>query len=1070
MSAAPDGLEGYPSFSRVFLRRPVTAWVAVLVVSLVGVFSLSRMAVSEYPHITPVTITVSATYSGASVEALNGSVAQVIEDQINGVDDIWYYKSNCSNKGLYSCYCTFRPGVNSDMALVNVQNAVKRAEPKLPVEVVQNGITVKKSPEDRMVMYMFMTDGREMDLMELSSFVEKQVADAVARLDGVAQVESGGRTYAMRVWLDPVKLAGLGVSVEELKGAIQSQNVQAAAGTVGAEYANKYLTFKINVKGRLKTKEEFENIVVRTNPRTGAQVLVKDVARVELGAKGYTIRSRFNERPSVWLSVYKAPEANAVSTARRVKAEVEKWIGRMPAGVEGVLADDTTAFTRVFLKETLKTLVVALLLVVAITYLFLQDWRATLVPAIAIPISLLGSFAFLAPVGFTVNVLTMFGLILVIGSLVDDAIVVVENTQALMRREGLSAREAAAKSMTQITGAVLATTLVTLSCYLPLAFYPGMAGMMYRQFAVTMCVALCLSTFVALVLSPVLCAALLRPPPERAPLAFLPFNWTLDRCRAGYLRVAGLFVRRLFISLPLFALAVLALWWFSGKVPTAFLPEEDRGYISLSLRLSEGQSLERTIELVDEIHERVAKIPGVESISSTCGRCTMWGSGENLAQLLFRLNHWDRRKGPGLSSDDFQGRIQDALSNLYAAEMVFSQPAAIRGIGGSNGVGFNFCSVDGMEPEALLEAVDAFRDKLLKSSLVKSAAHGFTASTPQLELKLDRRKAEMLGISPKAVFSTLQNKLASFYVNDFNLKGGVYEVKLQNDPDARASVRDALAIRIPTPNGESVPLSSIGTVEYVGGTRETMSYNKMIAAWFSVVPNAGVPSSELMNLIESMPRGTTPAFVASSTTGTPKGCVIEWGPVQLQEKENEGKLKWLVIAAFVFAYLFLSAQYESWVIPLPVMLSVIVALLGAFVGLWLTGTPLSVYAQLGSVMLIGLSAKNAILMVEFSKQEREGGASVQDAALRGADLRYRAVMMTAWSFIIGVLPLVFAHGAGAGAMRGIGICTSSGMLAATVFGICFTPALYALFERMRKSTLRSPHEASDPGRALKRAR
>ena len=434
----------------------------------------------------------------------------------------------------------------------------------------------------------------------------------------------------------------------------------------------------------------------------------------------------------------------------------------------------------------------------------------------------------------------------------------------------------------------------------------------------------------------------------------------------------------------------------------------------------------------------------------------MWGSGENLANVLFRLDHWDRRKARGMTSDDIQDRIKDALSDLYAAEMVFSQPAAIRGLGGGNGVGFNFCSVDGMEPEELLEAVDAFRDELRKSPLVKSAAHGFTASTPQLELKLDRRKAEMLGISPKTVFATLQNKLASYYVNDFNLKGGVYEVKLQNDPDSRASVKDALAIRIPTPSGDSVPLSSVGNIEYVGGTRETMAYNKMIAAWFTVVPNPGVPSSELMNLVESTPK--------------PKGCAIEWGPVQLQEKENEGRLKWLVIAAFVFAYLFLAAQYESWVIPASVMLSVVVALLGAFTGLWLTHTPLSVYAQLGCVMLIGLAAKNAILMVEFSKQEREGGATIQDAALRGADLRYRAVMMTAWSFIIGVLPLVFAHGAGAGAMRGIGICTCSGMLAATVFGIAFVPALYALFERMRKSTLRSPHEAHVSGRVLKQAR
>ena len=409
--------------------------------------------------------------------------------------------------------------------------------------------------------------------------------------------------------------------------------------------------------------------------------------------------------------------------------------------------------------------------------------------------------------------------------------------------------------------------------------------------------------------------------------------------------------------------------------------------------------------------------------------------------MLFRLDHWDKRKSEDLSSDAILDKLKEKSDDLYAGEFVFTQPAAITGLGGGSGVGFNFCSIDGMEPEELLKAVDGFRDELAKSPLVKAVSHGFTASTPQLELKLDRRKAEMLGISPKTVFSTLQNKLASYYVNDFNLKGGVYEVKLQNDPDARASVRDALAIRIPTPNGEAVPLSSIGTVEYVGGTRETMAYDKMPAAWFSVTPVPGVPSSEVMKMIEAAPM--------------PKGCAIEWGPVQLQEKENEGRLKWLVIAAFVFAYLFLAAQYQSWALPLSVMLSVLVALAGAFAGLWLTGTPLSVYAQLGCVMLIGLAAKNAILMVEFSKGEREGGLGAVDAALRGADLRYRAVMMTAWSFIIGVLPLVFARGAGAAAMRGIGVCTCCGMLAATLFGILFTPVLYVLFERFRGNGTKS---------------
>ena len=994
------------------------------------------MAVAEYPQITPVTITVTCNYTGAGAQDLSDSVAQILENEINGVEDIWFYKSNCSMKGLYNCYCIFRPGTPSNVALMNVQNAVKRAEPKLPTEVTQNGITVKKRPEDRMVMYVFMTDGREMDLMDLSNFVEKQIADAVSRLNGVGQVETSGRTYAMRIWLDPVKLAGLNIQISEIKSAIESQNIQAAAGTVGGEYANKYLNFKLNVKGRLKTKEEFENIVVRNNAETGAQVLVKDVARVELGCKGYTVRSRFNERPAVYLEVYKSPDANAVETAARVKKEVDKWIARLPAGVEGVVGDDTTAFTLVFLKETFKTLVIALLLVVAITYLFLQDWRATIVPAIAIPISLLGTFAVLHPFGFTLNVLTMFGLILVIGSLVDDAIVVVENAQSLMLREGLSAKEAASKSMTQITGAIVATTLVTLACYLPTAFYPGMTGMMYVQFAVSMCVALCMSTIVALVLSPVLCAYILKPPKERPGWVFLPFNTLLDFSKRGYLMFVGLFVRRSLLTALVLAAVAAATWFVSRNVPSTFLPKEDRGYIMWNMRLAEGQSLERTIEVVDEFHDRVSKIPGVESVSSRCGTSSMWGSGENLASGRIRLEHWDLRHDPEKGIDKVMEKVRAVASTLYAGEFFMSQPPAIRGLGGSSGVGFNFCSIMGCEPHELLEAVDSFMAALRESPLVKSAVHGFTCSTPQLELKLDRLKAEMLGLTPKLIFATLQNKLASYYVNDFNIKGGVYQVKLQNDPDFRGGVADVLAIRIPAPNGDAVPISSLGSLEYVVGTRETMSYNKMLAAWCDVAPAEGVTSSEIMKLVEE--------------TAKPKGFDIEWGPVQMQEKENEGRLAWLMAAAIVFAYLFLVAQYESWTIPLSVMMSVMFAVAGAFVGLWLTDTPFSIYAQLGCVMLIGLSAKNAILMVEFSKQRRASGVQVEDAAKEGASLRFRAVQMTAWSFIIGVMPLLLADSAGAASMRAIGICTASGMLAATVVGIVFVPSLYAIFQRMRE--------------------
>ena len=1028
------------SISQTFIDHPRVAFVLSILIAFCGGMCLNTIPVAEYPEIAPTTIYVTASYPGASSEVIAETVAIPIEDQINAVEDLLYFSSSCNNNGSYACYVTFRSGTDSNMNLVNLQNAVKRAEPKLPSEVLAKGLTVNKRQEDRMAMYVFLTDGRQVSIMDLCNFVENDVKDAVQRLPGVSLVDVSNRKYAMRVWLNPVRMTGMGVSIFDIKNAIQAQNVQAAAGTIGSEYSNRYLSYKLNVKGRLKTKEEFENIVVRANPETGAQVLLKDVARVELGAKTYSSTNRFNDDMAIFLNVYKSPEANAIETVKSVKAEVEKWVGRLPPGVKCVLADDSTAFTKVFMKETAKTFVIALLLVVLITYLFLQDWRATFVPAIAIPIAILGTFIFLRAFGFTLNILTMFGLILVIGSLVDDAIVVVENTQTLMAREGLDAKEAASRSMRQITGAIIATTLVTIACYLPLAFYQGMVGKMYVQFAVTMCVALCLSTTVALTLSPVLCSLLLKKPPEKPPLLFRPINWVIDGSRRTYLAFVKFFVRQGIITLLLFGGVVALMCWCGRKVPETLLPKEDRGYIIANIELAESASLQRTIDVVEEFNTRVRAIPGVDSVSSSTGASSVNGTGENYGGSLIRLKHWDQRKAPELQIEAVMAEIEKRTADIYAAKITLFTPPAIRGLGALGGVGFWVCSVGDFSSQDLAATMSRVLENVKRDLKTERCAVGFNANTPQLYLDLDRKKAESLGVTAKTIFSTLQNKLASFYVNDFNMKGGSYEVIVQSQADYRSTVKDIMEIRFPGANGGMVPLAAIGKIRYSVGPREVKRFNKMQGAWINIQTPPGMTNLEVLDYAEKME--------------LPPECHIEYSGIARQEKDNRGQILWLMALATFFAYLFLVAQYESWMIPVPVMLSVAVALCGALGGLLLTDTALSIYAQLGLVMLIGLAAKNAILMVEFAMRERERGLPAYEAALNGANLRYRAVMMTAWSFLFGVFPLVRATGAGANAQRAIGITTFSGMLAATFVGIIFVPALYCVFQRLRETLKR----------------
>ena len=857
------------------------------------------------------------------------------------------------------------------------------------------------------------------------------------RLDGVSVAEvMAAREYAMRVWLDPVRMGGLGVTIQDVSSAIEKQNVQAAAGSVGGEYASPYLSYKLNVEGRLATPEEFAAIVVRNDASTGGQVLLGDVARVELGAQSYAGRSAFNGREAIALAVYKTPGANALEVVRRVKAELDGWTARLPEGVSLSIGHDATAFTLVFMKAIVSTLFMALGLVVLITWLFLQDVRATVVPAVAIPISLLASFVFTWAFGYTVNVLTMFGLILVIGSLVDDAIVVVENTQTIMAEGGLDAKEAARRGMRQITGAVIATTLVTVACYVPLVFYGGMVGRMYIQFAFTMCVALSLSTCVALTLSPALCALLLRAP-GRPSAIFKPVNAVLDLSRRAYLAVAGALVRRPVVTAVLFAAVCAGALWMKDRVKETLLPDEDKGSITLDIELPKGAAITRTNKALDEIYERIKDIPGVTAVMLISGSGPMCGTGENCAQGQVKLAHWDERRTPETQISAVIAEINRRVADVYAAKVKCFTSPPIMGLGRVGGVGFNLCSDAGATSAELAAAASAFRRKVQALPEAAFVSCSFNADVPQLRLKLDRRKAQALGVDPQTVFSTLQNKLAGVYVNDFNLAGGTYEVIVQSAAGLRARAEDVADFHVAAAGGAQVPLSAFAEIVRETGPQQITRFNKMPSASLNAQAAPGVAGLTLIRAIEKLQ--------------PPQGFHIEWSEMSRQEKENEGRLGMLMALAALFAYLFLVAQYESWTIPLPVMCSVVFALAGACAGLWITGVPMSIYAQLGMVMLIGLAAKNAILMVEFAKDAREReGRGVEEAALLGADRRFRAVMMTAWSFLFGVLPLVLASGAGAGSQKGIGITTFSGMLAATFVGVCFTPALYALFQRIRE--------------------
>jgi hydrophobe/amphiphile efflux-1 (HAE1) family protein len=1013
-----------------FIRRPRFAGVLSLVVVLAGLMSLGRLPVAEYPDVAPPMVWAMASYPGATAKTVADTVAAPIEDQINNLDGLLYFSGECSNDGGYSLSATFRPGTDADMALVNVNNTLKLVESSLPAAVAKGGLTAeKRSPG--MVGVLAIRSSRMSDL-ELSNWADRHVIDELRRVPGVGKVSNEmAMDWAMRVWLDPERMAALGVTAADVREAIESQNAEAAAGSVGAEYADGEMTYKIAARGRLAAKEEFERITVRGGGGDPVRrVELGDVARVELGAQSYQGSSRFQGDMAVAVTVYKSAGANSLEVMAAVKRRMGEIALLMPEGMTWDVAYDSTTFVAASMREIAWTILLTFLLVVGITWLFLGSWRATLIPALAIPVSLVGTFAFLDAFGMSVNTLTLFGFVLVIGSVVDNAICVTESCVRLLA-EGRTPAEAAAGTMRELSGAMVAATLVVLAVYAPVAFAGGMVGTIYLQFAATMCVALVLSTLCALTLSPALAAQVLRPP--RRP----PRDRVLGAVRRAYAKASGFLARRAVLALLLLAALCAGAWGAFRALPGGFLPGEDKGELTCSVTLPFGTARAKTEQVVREIAAAIAEIPGVATVLETGGQ------NEHAGEVMIQLDPWDGRRAKGISLEDVQEQIHALADRFPDAELAAVVPPPIEDLAEKGGVTFALQALDGQGYAELDEAALRLVRGIRESGLAAYAESTFDARTPMIDFRLDRDKAEAMGVRVADVFGALESELGSEYVNDFNIGDKTCRVVLQADRPFRGTVRDLDRLAVTSRDGAQVPLSALGTFGWTLGSHRVERFNLFTAASIDCGTAPGVSNAELMDKIEQL---------KTSLLGRRYG--IAWTGLSWQERQNAGRIAPLFALSVLMAYLFLVAQYESWTLPISVVLSVAAAVAGGLVALLLSGGMFDIYAQLGLLMLVGLSAKTTILMVECSHVRSRSGVSPYRAAMAGLRLRFRAVMMTALSFVIGVLPLLVATGPGAGARRAIGVVTFWGMLAATVIGVILVPPLYVATQYRRAAERR----------------
>ena len=1049
--------------SRFFINRPIFASVISIVIIIAGAVSQSTLPISKFPEITPPTVQVTAFYPGANAQVVAETVAAPIEQEVNGVENMIYMSSVSADDGSYTLTVTFEIGVDMDMATVLVQNRVAIANPKLPEDVRRQGVTTKKQSTQIVQMITLSSDDPLHDALYLSNYATINIKDELSRIKGVGSVTIfGAADYSMRIWLDPNKLKARNLTTEDVLNAIAEQNVQVAAGRIGEEPAPAGTAFQlvINTQGRLTTDDQFADIIVKT-AEGGRITRVRDVVvddavdastgavrtGVERGGKDYNRGSSFNGQPCSTIFVYQLPGANALDLADQILAKMKELEERFPQGLQFNIPFDTTLFVRASVAEVYETLFIAVALVVIVIFIFLQDWRATVVPCVAIPVSLIGTFAFMAGLGFSINMLTLFGIILAIGIVVDDAIVVVENTTRHLNR-GLSSKDAAIAAMNEITGPVIATTLVLLAVFVPTAIMGGITGQMFRQFALTISAAVLISTINALTLSPALCGLLLRASGERKFFFFRWFNKTFDLTTGIYTSVIWGMVRRVALVMIAFVGLVAVTGWSFGQLPTGFLPIEDQGYCFVNLQLPDAASRQRTNQVLERLDEILENTPGVQDWVSISGYSLLSGNnGSNLGLAAVIFEPWEARSTPDNSQPSILAHLRSEFAKVEEAIVFAFVPPAIDGLGNASGFQMQLQDTGNLG----LEQMQLLADEMLADGEAQSGLTAmnttFRANVPQLFVDVDRTQVKTMDVPLSSVFNTLQAYLGSAYVNDFNEYGRTWQVRVQAGQEFRVNPDDIAGLDVRNQNGDMIPIGTFIGVKETFGPQVIQRYNLYPSAQINGEPAPGYSSGQALALMEQIARS--------------KNVTFQWTGMSYQEDQlkNSGQPQdnptFVLVLSVVLVFLVLAAQYESWTSPAAVISVVPLSAIGVIVAVMIAQADLNVYSQIGLVLLVALASKNAILIVEFASEQRREGLSIQEAAAKSAELRFRAILMTAFSSILGFLPLLVASGAGAASRVAVGLAVVGGMIAATCFSLLFVPSFFVVFQGLSELGSRS---------------